>query len=64
MGFAPFGEVEGDGMEVVKKIYNCGEKPNQGSIQGQGNHYLDSSFPNLSKIIRAVEIQEESKEEI
>ena len=53
MGFAPFGEVEGDGMAVVKKIFNCGEKPNQGQIQSQGNEYLDSSFPNLSKIISA-----------
>ena len=53
MGFAPFGEVEGDGMAVVKKIYNCGEKPNQGTIQSQGNAYLDKSFPDLSKIIKA-----------
>ena len=50
MGFTPFGEVEGNGMEVVKRIYNCGEKPNQGQIQSQGNEYLDSSFPSLSKI--------------
>merc|ERR1719159_548630 len=53
MGFAPFGEVEGDGMEVVKRIYNCGEKPNQGQIQAKGNAYLDKSFPELSKIIQA-----------
>merc|ERR1712039_500829 len=53
MGFAPFGEVEGDGMAVVKKIYNCGEKPNQGQIQAKGNAYLDKSFPELSKIITA-----------
>mmetsp|Transcript_9340 Transcript_9340/g.18886 ORF Transcript_9340/g.18886 Transcript_9340/m.18886 type:complete len:200 (+) Transcript_9340:2-601(+) len=50
MGFAPFGEVEGDGMSVVKEIYNCGEKPNQGSVQSQGNSYLDKTFPELSKI--------------
>jgi len=30
MGFAPFGEVEGDGMAVVKRIFDCGERPNQG----------------------------------
>merc|ERR1712151_837122 len=53
MGFAPFGEVEGDGMKVVKEIYNCGEKPNQGQIQSQGNKYLDKTFPKLSKIITA-----------
>merc|ERR1712151_499261 len=53
MGFAPFGEVEGDGMKVVKTIYNCGEKPNQGQIQSQGNQYLDKEFPKLSKIITA-----------
>jgi len=50
MGFAPFAEVEGDGMEVVKEIYNCGEKPNQGTVQSQGNSYLDKTFPELSKI--------------
>ena len=56
MGFAPFGEVEGDGMDVVKQIYNCGEKPNQGSVQSQGNAYLDQSFPELSKIVKATVI--------
>lgn len=40
-------------MEVVKKIYNCGEKPQQGSIQSQGNSYLDKSFPDLSRIVSA-----------
>ena len=59
MGFAPFGEVEGDGMDVVKQIYNCGEKPNQGSIQSQGNSYLDQSFPELSKIVKATVIDKE-----
>jgi len=57
MGFAPFGEVEGDGMAVVKKIYNCGEKPNQGSVQSQGNDYLDKSFPDLSKIVKATLVE-------
>jgi len=58
MGFAPFGEVEGDGMAVVKQIHNCGEKPQQGRIQGEGNAYLDSAFPQLSKIISAVILDE------
>merc|ERR1712025_392140 len=53
MGFAPFGEVEGDGMEVFKNIHNVGTKPNQGQIQGKGNEYLDSSFPDLSMVISA-----------
>jgi peptidyl-prolyl cis-trans isomerase A (cyclophilin A) len=53
MGFAPFAEVEGDGMVVVKKIYNCGEGPNQGSIQAEGNAYLDRDHPKISKIVKA-----------
>ena len=52
MGFAPFGEVEGNGMDVMRRVHNCGEEPNQGQIKSSGNSYLDSSFPNLSKIIR------------
>jgi hypothetical protein len=46
-------QVEGEGMSVVRKIFNCGEKPNQGTIQAQGNAYLDDQFPKLSKIVRA-----------
>uniref|UniRef100_A0A7S3AYK8 peptidylprolyl isomerase n=1 Tax=Haptolina ericina TaxID=156174 RepID=A0A7S3AYK8_9EUKA len=57
MGFAPFGEVEGDGMTVVKKIYNCGEKPSQGTIQSSGNAYLDKSFPELSQIVKATVVE-------
>merc|ERR1712228_913714 len=53
MGFAPFGEVEGDGMKVVRTIHNIGEKPNQGQIQSQGNAYLDKSFPKLTQIKKA-----------
>ena len=62
MGFAPFGEVEGNGMDVVKKIFNCGERPNQGSIQTQGNAYLDKDFPNLSKIVKVTEIGADQEE--
>ena len=64
MGFAPFGEVEGAGMDIVKQIFNCGEKPNQGSIQSQGNAYLDKDFPTLSKIVRATVLEGGAKEEI
>ena len=63
MGFAPFGEVVGKGMDVVRKLYNCGEKPNQGQIQSAGNSYLDKSFPDLSKIV-SVRVVEPSKEEV
>jgi cyclophilin family peptidyl-prolyl cis-trans isomerase len=61
MGFAPFAEVEAGGMEVVKKIYNCGERPQQGQIQAKGNTYLDSAFPELSKIVSAVIIGDQEE---
>ena len=53
MGFAPFGEVETGGMDLVKQICNCGEGPQQGRIQAQGNAYLGEAFPDLSKVISA-----------
>jgi peptidyl-prolyl cis-trans isomerase A (cyclophilin A) len=52
-GFAPFGEVT-EGMAVVDKINSeYGENPNQGSIQNQGNAYLNKQFPNLTFIKKA-----------
>ena len=51
--FAPFGQVT-SGMEAVDKITSeYGEKPNQGSIQSQGNTYLKASFPKLDFVKKA-----------
>jgi peptidyl-prolyl cis-trans isomerase A (cyclophilin A) len=51
--FAPFGQVT-SGMEAVEKISSeYGEKPNQGSIQSQGNTYLKASFPKLDYVKKA-----------
>ncbi|MDH3207379.1 MAG: peptidylprolyl isomerase [Gemmatimonadota bacterium] len=53
MGFAPFGEIV-EGMEVVDALHGgYGEAPDQGQIQGRGNEYLESQFPELDYIIRA-----------
>lgn len=48
-GFAPFGEVLGDGMKVVDAIQSkYQEQPDQGEIEQQGNKYLSAEFPDLS----------------
>src|SRR6476660_2827249 len=51
--FAPFGQVT-SGMDNVEKITaQYGEKPNQGSIQSQGNTYLKAQFPKLDYVKKA-----------
>jgi len=56
-GFAPFGVVLGDGMQLIDKLYAGygegapgGKGPNQGLIQSKGNVYLKEKFPSLSYI--------------
>ena len=58
-GFAPFGEVI-EGMQVVDSFYtDYGDGPPRGDgpyaamAQARGNEYLDSDFPELTRIIRA-----------
>jgi len=54
-GFSPFGEVI-EGLDVVRHLYGgYGDHggPNQGQIAMQGNAYLDASFPELDRLIRA-----------
>lgn len=57
-GFSPFGHVSA-GMNVVDSIdSSSGEKPNQGSIQSQGNKYLKAKYPNLDYIKKASIVKE------
>jgi peptidyl-prolyl cis-trans isomerase A (cyclophilin A) len=52
-GFAPFGKVI-SGMDAVMKIYSgYGQTPEQSLIEGQGNTYLQSQFPQLDYIKKA-----------
>ena len=66
-GFAPFGRVV-EGMENVEKFYGGygegfpqGRGPSQGEIKANGNKYLDSRFPKLTKIKTARVISENGK---
>jgi len=58
-GFAPFGEIMEDGMEIVNQIFSgYGEQPKQNKIQNQGNSYLKAEFPKLT-YIKSMEIVED-----
>jgi len=57
MGFVPFGELEGEGMTIMSKIYSGygegiprGRGPSQGKIESEGNAYLKKDYPNLDYI--------------
>ncbi|HKJ03603.1 MAG TPA: peptidylprolyl isomerase [Longimicrobiales bacterium] len=59
-GFSPIAEVV-EGMGVVDGFYDeygdgppRGEGPYQAQVQARGNAYLDASFPELTRIRRAV----------
>jgi cyclophilin family peptidyl-prolyl cis-trans isomerase len=54
MGFSPFARVvAGPGMDAVDRIFQVGEKPNQGEIESKGNAYLTKHFPQLTEITSA-----------
>jgi peptidyl-prolyl cis-trans isomerase A (cyclophilin A) len=54
MGFSPFGEVAGEGMQVVSAIFaGYGELPDQGRITAEGNAYLEAQFPKLDYVKKA-----------
>ena len=61
MGFAPFGQVTGEDMLTVVKLYSgygegtpSGNGPDQGEIEKQGKAYLDKGWPKLDSIKTAV----------
>jgi peptidyl-prolyl cis-trans isomerase A (cyclophilin A) len=63
-GFAPFGQVVGDGMKVVDAIYSGygegaprGQGPSQGRITAEGNAYLEKEFPKLDYIEKATIVE-------
>lgn len=60
MGFQPFGELEGDGLEIVKSLftgygegYPRGRGPSQARIESEGNNYLKREYPKLDYIKNA-----------
>lgn len=52
-GFAPFGEVDGKGMNIVEMLYDQygdASGPDQDQITKQGKPYLDKGWPKLDSI--------------
>ena len=63
--FAPFGQVDAEGMKVVKKLYNgYGEPPRQlqGLLAEKGNTILDEYFPKMDRIQSATIVADDDKE--
>lgn len=63
--FAPFGQVDAEGMKVVKKLYNgYGEPPRQlqGLLAEKGNTILDEYFPKIDRIQSATIVADDDKE--
>mmetsp|Transcript_73028 Transcript_73028/g.213963 ORF Transcript_73028/g.213963 Transcript_73028/m.213963 type:complete len:245 (+) Transcript_73028:44-778(+) len=55
-GVTPIGEVVGDGMDVIDRLYSeYGDMPNKVDVAREGNDYLDKEFPKLAKI-RSVQV--------
>ncbi len=57
MGFAPFGEVEAEGLAIVKALYSGygegyprGTGPRQDQIESKGAAYLKENYPQLDYI--------------
>lgn len=66
MGFAPFGEVKGEGMKVVGELYDgYGEPPGaiQPAIVENGNKVLDDFYPKLDAIITATVVEKDVEKE-
>lgn len=66
MGFAPFGQVKGDGMKVVDKLFSgYGEPPGaiQSAIVQNGNSILDEFFPKLDAIQSATIVEQDADDD-
>jgi peptidyl-prolyl cis-trans isomerase A (cyclophilin A) len=57
-GFSPFGKIV-EGMDVVNSLYSgygegapSGRGPDQGRLQGEGNSYLKSAFPQMDYTLK------------